>query len=291
MNPQGLVPALVTDDGDVLTQSLAIIEWLDETLPAAAVAAAGRRRAAPACARSRSRSPATSTRSTTCACCNYLTGTLGVDRGAEGRLVPVLVRRRSRSARDAARARARDRHVLPWRRADARRHLPRAAARQCAARRPRSRAVSDAVAHRVGVRGACRRSRMRRRRDSPTRNNLERHRHDRRPAHLGSSLGADRRPAGALSGPPHLLRRPQLRRAREGNGRRCEQGAAVLLHQAGGRRGAGRAARRRSRRAIRSRRRTSITRSSSSSRSAAPASSSRPKMRTRSSGATRSAST
>jgi len=43
VNPQGLVPALVTDDGRVLTQSLAIIEYLDEThrepplLPAAPV--------------------------------------------------------------------------------------------------------------------------------------------------------------------------------------------------------------------------------------------------------------
>ena len=33
LNPQGLVPSLVTDDGDVLTQSLAILEWLDETHP------------------------------------------------------------------------------------------------------------------------------------------------------------------------------------------------------------------------------------------------------------------
>jgi len=33
MNPQGLVPALVTDTGDVLTQSLAIIEWLEESYP------------------------------------------------------------------------------------------------------------------------------------------------------------------------------------------------------------------------------------------------------------------
>ncbi|MFD1794928.1 maleylacetoacetate isomerase [Paracoccus aurantiacus] len=32
LNPQGLVPALETD-GTVLTQSLAIIEWLDETHP------------------------------------------------------------------------------------------------------------------------------------------------------------------------------------------------------------------------------------------------------------------
>jgi maleylacetoacetate isomerase len=34
LNPQGLVPALVTDEGDVLTQSLAIVDWLDETHPA-----------------------------------------------------------------------------------------------------------------------------------------------------------------------------------------------------------------------------------------------------------------
>jgi maleylacetoacetate isomerase len=33
VNPQGLVPALVLDDGHVLTQSLAIIEYLDETYP------------------------------------------------------------------------------------------------------------------------------------------------------------------------------------------------------------------------------------------------------------------
>lgn len=32
-NPAGLVPALELDDGAVLTQSLAIIEWLDETHP------------------------------------------------------------------------------------------------------------------------------------------------------------------------------------------------------------------------------------------------------------------
>ncbi|MDH3739760.1 MAG: maleylacetoacetate isomerase, partial [Alphaproteobacteria bacterium] len=33
INPQGLVPALVDDDGTVVTQSLAIIEYLDETRP------------------------------------------------------------------------------------------------------------------------------------------------------------------------------------------------------------------------------------------------------------------
>jgi maleylpyruvate isomerase len=33
INPQGLLPTLVMDDGAALTQSLAIIEWLDETYP------------------------------------------------------------------------------------------------------------------------------------------------------------------------------------------------------------------------------------------------------------------
>jgi maleylacetoacetate isomerase len=33
LNPQGLVPTLEDDAGTVLTQSLAIIEWLDETHP------------------------------------------------------------------------------------------------------------------------------------------------------------------------------------------------------------------------------------------------------------------
>ncbi len=34
LNPAALVPALELEDGRVLTQSLAIIEWLDETHPA-----------------------------------------------------------------------------------------------------------------------------------------------------------------------------------------------------------------------------------------------------------------
>ncbi|MDN3522936.1 maleylacetoacetate isomerase [Halomonas ramblicola] len=36
-NPQGLVPALVTDDGTVLTQSLAICEYLEEVHPSPAL--------------------------------------------------------------------------------------------------------------------------------------------------------------------------------------------------------------------------------------------------------------
>lgn len=34
LNPQGFVPTIETDDGGVILQSLAIIEWLDETRPA-----------------------------------------------------------------------------------------------------------------------------------------------------------------------------------------------------------------------------------------------------------------
>jgi maleylpyruvate isomerase len=37
LNPQGLVPALELDDGTVLAQSLAIIEWLEETYPTPAL--------------------------------------------------------------------------------------------------------------------------------------------------------------------------------------------------------------------------------------------------------------
>src|SRR5438128_10878928 len=33
VSPTGLVPTLVTDDGQALEQSMAIIEWLDETHP------------------------------------------------------------------------------------------------------------------------------------------------------------------------------------------------------------------------------------------------------------------
>jgi maleylacetoacetate isomerase len=37
VNPQGLTPALDLGDGDVLTQSLAILEWLEETHPQPAI--------------------------------------------------------------------------------------------------------------------------------------------------------------------------------------------------------------------------------------------------------------
>jgi maleylacetoacetate isomerase len=41
LNPQGLVPSLVTDDGQALTQSLAILEWLEERYPEPALLPGG----------------------------------------------------------------------------------------------------------------------------------------------------------------------------------------------------------------------------------------------------------
>jgi maleylacetoacetate isomerase/maleylpyruvate isomerase len=41
LNPQGLTPALETDDGQVLTQSLAILEWLEEVHPVPPLLPAG----------------------------------------------------------------------------------------------------------------------------------------------------------------------------------------------------------------------------------------------------------
>ena len=77
LNPQGLVPTLVTDQGDVLTQSVAILEWLDETYPSPPILPrdpAGRARVrslalAVAC----DIHPLNNTR-----VLSYLTGTLGV---------------------------------------------------------------------------------------------------------------------------------------------------------------------------------------------------------------------
>jgi maleylacetoacetate isomerase len=77
MNPQGLVPSLVTDAGDVLTQSLAIIEWLEESYPQPALLprdAAGRARVRSlALAIACDIHPLNNLR-----VLNYLTGTLGV---------------------------------------------------------------------------------------------------------------------------------------------------------------------------------------------------------------------
>ena len=150
LNPQGLVPALVIDGGDVLTQSLAIIEYLDETHPSRRCCLPTPR------ARARVRGIALAI-----ACdihpldnlrvLRYLTGTAGRLRRAEGRLVQVLDRHRPRGAGNEARARQGDGALLPRRRADARRHLPRAADCQRAPRFDRLGAVSDAYPHRGRV--------------------------------------------------------------------------------------------------------------------------------------------
>jgi maleylpyruvate isomerase len=77
LNPQGLVPSLVTDDGVVLTQSVAILEWLDETFrdpPILPRDAAGRARVRSlALAIACDIHPLDNTR-----VLSYLTGTLGV---------------------------------------------------------------------------------------------------------------------------------------------------------------------------------------------------------------------
>ena len=51
LNPQMALPALVEDDGTVLFQSLAILEYLEETYPDPAAAAGRSRAAAPGCGR------------------------------------------------------------------------------------------------------------------------------------------------------------------------------------------------------------------------------------------------
>ena len=98
LNPQGLVPALVTDSGDVLTQSLAIVEYLDETHPEPPLLPATPE------ARARVRSIALAV-----ACdihpidnlrvLRYLLHTLGVSEAQKDALVQLLDRRGSGSAR------------------------------------------------------------------------------------------------------------------------------------------------------------------------------------------------
>ncbi len=82
LNPQGLVPALALDDGRVLTQSIAILEYLEETHPSPPLLprdAAGRARVrAIALAIACDIHPLDNLR-----VLDYLTGTLGVSREAK----------------------------------------------------------------------------------------------------------------------------------------------------------------------------------------------------------------
>lgn len=68
MNPVGLVPTLVTDDGESLGQSLAIVDWLDRHFRKRRCCRRATRRAARRWKLS-TLSPAIYTQSITCACC------------------------------------------------------------------------------------------------------------------------------------------------------------------------------------------------------------------------------
>lgn len=68
MNPVGLVPTLVTDDGESLGQSLAIVDWLDRHFPQTPLLPTSDPRAARRWKLS-TLSPAIYTQSITCACC------------------------------------------------------------------------------------------------------------------------------------------------------------------------------------------------------------------------------
>jgi maleylacetoacetate isomerase/maleylpyruvate isomerase len=67
VSAEHLVPVLELDDGRRLSQSMAIIEYLDEAHPQPALLPADAP-GAPGCGRWRRSLPARSTRSTTCAC-------------------------------------------------------------------------------------------------------------------------------------------------------------------------------------------------------------------------------
>ena len=129
INPQMRVPALRLDSGELLTQSLAIIEYLDEVHPQPPLLPRDPRRRARKCARWRSSSPATSTRSTMWRRC------------ATSRTSSARTRPRSTPGITigCARASTRSRRCcgpVPTPigdRGHARRHLPGAAGRQCAA--------------------------------------------------------------------------------------------------------------------------------------------------------------
>jgi glutathione S-transferase len=152
LNPQGLVPALDTGER-VIAQSLAILEYLEETHPEPPLLPPS------ASARARVRQLAALV-----ACDIHPLNNLRVlevprararrRAGGARALDPALDRDGLRRARVARRGRARDRTLLPRRRADARRRMPGAAAVQRAPLRLRARAVPDARGDRRTLPGA-----------------------------------------------------------------------------------------------------------------------------------------
>ena len=145
INPQMRVPALVTPSGETLIQSLAIIEYLDEThpqpplLPKDPIARAKVRALAELIACDihplNNISPL-----------RYLKNVLGQRAKRHRRLVPSLDYRGLRGARSAGRAGT----LCLRRRGDDRRHLPGAAALQCAAAESSARQIPEN--HRSGCR-------------------------------------------------------------------------------------------------------------------------------------------
>jgi hypothetical protein len=121
INPLGAIPALIVPGQPPLTQSLAILEYLDETVPLPALLPSD------PLGRARVRSIAAGLAADTHPLIvprvrNYLTTTGGVRcRGVAGVAV-ALVLDRIAGAGDASGARGRDRGVLPWRQRDDGRH-------------------------------------------------------------------------------------------------------------------------------------------------------------------------
>ena len=133
-------------DGHRLTQSLAIINYLDLRYPEPAADPGDRRPSARMSSRWRWRSPATSTRSTICACSNISRTSSAIRRT---RSTPGT-RTGSAKGLPALEAMAAPRAgQVPVRRcADRRRRLPGAAALQCAAVQRAARRLSDVAARR-----------------------------------------------------------------------------------------------------------------------------------------------
>ena len=141
VNPQGLVPAL-EDGGRTLIQSLAIIEYLDETLPDPPLlpkdpAGPG---AGPRARRHRRLRHPPDQQSARAALPD---APARPRRDGDRELVQSLDRRRASGDRAAAREDARHRPLLPRRLARSCRHRAGSAGRQCRAIPARSRALSD----------------------------------------------------------------------------------------------------------------------------------------------------
>ena len=150
--------AAATTATALLTQSLAIIEYLDETHPEPPLLPGRRRSAARACARSRSTSPARSIRSNNLRVLRYLVRELKVSDDDKNRWYRHWVETGLEVGRAPARRAARDRALLPRRHADAGRLRAGAADLQRAAHGLPARPRADGDARLRGLHGASRRS-------------------------------------------------------------------------------------------------------------------------------------